>query len=175
MPDSSISMPESPIAELVRLIQLSVAPVFLLTGAATLLNVLGIRLGRIVDRTRILADQLRTLPKDQQVRSREELQFQLRRRRLISRAIAAVTGSALIVCVFIGSAFVAFFLDLRIAPFIAALFTLSMVGLIIALVLFLREILLASATLDIDLEGPSQADRRPLPDEVTSSSPRPAD
>jgi len=44
MPDSPISMPESPIAELVRLIQLSVAPVFLLTGAATLLNVLGVRI-----------------------------------------------------------------------------------------------------------------------------------
>ena len=145
-------MPDSAMAELVRLIQLSVAPVFLLTGAATLLNVLGVRLGRIVDRTRILAEQLRVLPKDRQARPRNELQLQLRRRHLVNLAIAAVTGSALIVCVFIASAFIAFFLDLQIASLIAALFTLSMVGLIIALVLFLREVLLASATLDVDLD-----------------------
>jgi len=43
-------------------IQLSVAPVFLLAGIAGMLNVLSIRLGRIVDRARIVEARLMAEP-----------------------------------------------------------------------------------------------------------------
>ena len=42
-----------------HVIQLAIAPVFLLTGVATKLTVLTNRLARIIDRTRVLEDRLR--------------------------------------------------------------------------------------------------------------------
>jgi len=41
-------------------IQLSVAPVFLLAGIAGMLNVLSVRLGRVVDRARVVEPRLVT-------------------------------------------------------------------------------------------------------------------
>ena len=46
--------------KIAHIIQLSVAPVFLLTGVATLLNVLSGRLARIIDRARVLEKELDT-------------------------------------------------------------------------------------------------------------------
>jgi hypothetical protein len=43
------------IEEIARVIQLSIAPVFLITGIAGLLGVLSGRLGRTIDRARVLA------------------------------------------------------------------------------------------------------------------------
>jgi hypothetical protein len=46
------------IDEIAHVIQLSIAPVFLLTGVGTLLNVLSGRLARIIDRARVLEQRL---------------------------------------------------------------------------------------------------------------------
>jgi len=48
------------IDEIAHIIQLSIAPVFLLTGVGTLLNVLSGRLARIIDRARVLEQRLET-------------------------------------------------------------------------------------------------------------------
>ena len=45
---------ESSISDLAQVIQIVVAPVFMLTGIAGFLNVMSGRLGRIVDRARII-------------------------------------------------------------------------------------------------------------------------
>ena len=47
-------LPESPIETIAHVIQLAVAPVFLLTGIGGMLSVMTNRLGRIVDRARAL-------------------------------------------------------------------------------------------------------------------------
>lgn len=46
--------PESGLTEIAHVIQLAVAPVFLLTGVAGILSVLTNRLARIIDRARVL-------------------------------------------------------------------------------------------------------------------------
>jgi len=46
--------PEERIAAIAHVIQLSIAPVFLISGVATFLSVLTNRLARIVDRARVL-------------------------------------------------------------------------------------------------------------------------
>src|SRR5256885_12816401 len=45
------------IEEIARVIQLSIAPVFLITGISGLLGVLSGRLGRTIDRARVLAKE----------------------------------------------------------------------------------------------------------------------
>jgi len=50
--------PETRISAIAHVIQLAIAPVFLISGVATLLSVLANRLGRIVDRARVLEAKL---------------------------------------------------------------------------------------------------------------------
>ena len=49
---------ESHVLDISHVIQLAVAPVFLLTAIATLINAMNTRLGRIVDRRRLVVGQL---------------------------------------------------------------------------------------------------------------------
>jgi uncharacterized protein DUF2721 len=50
-------MTETHITDIARVIQLAIAPVFLLTAVGTIIGVFSKRLARIVDRTRVLEDQ----------------------------------------------------------------------------------------------------------------------
>jgi hypothetical protein len=71
------------IDEIAHLIQLSVAPVFLLTGVGTLLNVLSGRLGRIIDRARVLEQRLDTPEPPHENAIMSELRILERRGKLI--------------------------------------------------------------------------------------------
>ena len=130
-------------------IQLAVAPVFLLTGIGAFLSVLSFRLGRVVDRARQLEDRLAGADEERQLGIHNELGFLSRRSRLINRAITLCTACALLVCTVIVVLFVGAFGGLDVAYPIAMLFIVSMVSLIASLLIFLREIQLATATLRI--------------------------
>jgi hypothetical protein len=135
---------ESPIADVAHVIQLSVAPVFLLTATGTILGVLSTRLGRIVDRSRVLKDRLAGLAPELRAPLDQELALLLRRRHLVNMAITSSTCAALMVAGVIASAFLGFLLSWKVAGAIAVLFILAMIFLVAALLLFLREVLIAA-------------------------------
>jgi hypothetical protein len=93
------------IGDTTHAIQLALAPVFLLTGIAGILNVMAGRLARIIDRGRQLTEQ--TVPPHLQLAERLQLELQglERRRHLASAAITACTLSALLVCSVIAALF----------------------------------------------------------------------
>jgi len=136
----------APLADLAHTIQLAVAPVFLLTAIGTILNVLSARLGRIVDRARVL--QSRRNEPDEVIRQEHdaELANLSQRRWLINYAVTSATVAALQVCILIAVAFIGFMMHSNFSLLIAGLFIGSMAAFILALVLFLREILMAVAT-----------------------------
>jgi hypothetical protein len=126
-----------------HVIQLAIAPVFMLTAIGTVLNVLAGRLGRAVDRRRVLAGRLPGLDDGIAEAARSELDYQIRRIELIYIAIQMAVLSALLTCLLIALAFVDAFVALDLAKIIAVLFVLAMVALIASLTIFLREIFLA--------------------------------
>jgi sterol desaturase/sphingolipid hydroxylase (fatty acid hydroxylase superfamily) len=136
-------MPEAPVGDIARTIQLAIAPVFLLTALGTMLSVFSARLGRIVDRARLLGDRMVSAPADRQASLRDEIVVLGVRRRLVHVAITCATLAALLVCVMIAVAFVGSILHMATAQVIAGLFILVMAAFITALVYFLREILTA--------------------------------
>jgi hypothetical protein len=144
--------------DVARAIQLALAPVFLLTGIAGILNVMSGRLGRIVDRSRHLVEA----PPGSIILSPEKIAAELRilerRRRLANAAITACTLSALFVCVVIATLFVEVLLKLHLKWFEGVVFTASTLALVIGLALFLREVHLATHSVRIELE---QAARKP--------------
>lgn len=134
--------------DLSHLIQLAVAPVFLLAGIAGFLNVMSGRLGRIVDRARIVERRVLTL-KDETLISRihKELKALRRRMTLISWSIGLCTVSALLVCLLVVTLFVGSYWGVNVGIAIAAFFVLAMFALIVALILFIKETMLATRTL----------------------------
>jgi hypothetical protein len=137
------------IYDISHVIQLSVAPVFLLTSIGTILGVLSGRLARIVDRARALNERLEDSPENQVSPIHAEMRTLAQRRRLINFAITFGTTAALLVCVSIATVFLGAVMKANVAVTVALLFILAMVAFVAALVSFLREVLLAVRSLHL--------------------------
>ena len=134
------------IPEIAGVIQLAVAPVFLLTAIGTVIAGLNVRLGRAVDRRRELEGRLPSLPEGELSSAREELAVIARRIRFVYFAILSAVVSALFVCLLIAGAFLGAFVRADLSYTIGMMFVLAMLALIACLLLFLREIFLAVST-----------------------------
>src|SRR5690606_4528019 len=141
----------STLVSIAHLIQLAVAPVFLLTGVSALLGVLTGRISRIVDSARKLESELPSIPVTHQQELRLELKRLGRRARLTYWSISLCTISALMVCTMIALLFIGHFVTVRMATVVAMLFIIAMVALILGLLCFLREVYLAVRNLRIEL------------------------
>lgn len=131
------------VIDVARLIQLAVAPVFLLTAVGTMIGVLSTRLGRAVDRSRYLEERLRQMLPEGQKLARDELATLSRRVRLVYGAMVLAVICALFVGLLIAVAFVDAFIEIDLSKFIGLLFIGAMVAFIFSLLVFLREIFLA--------------------------------
>jgi hypothetical protein len=136
----------SPIA---HVIQLSVAPVFLLTGIGAILGVMTSRLGRIIDRARALEARLEGATADRVQTIEADLDTLTRRARLIGPAITLCTATALLVCLVIAILFLSAFLRFDASVAVALLFIAAMVAFFFGLLWFLREIFVATSNLRI--------------------------
>jgi hypothetical protein len=137
---------EPHIPEITNVIQLAVAPVFMLTAVGTILAALNIRLGRAVDRRRVLEQGLAALSAGQLEDARAELAQIARRIRYVYLSIVCSVLSGLFVCLLIAGAFIGAFVAANLTRMVAALFVLAVASLTASLLLFLREIFLAVST-----------------------------
>ena len=101
-----IAFPQAHVSELAQVIQLSVAPVFLLAGLGAIINAMSTRLGRVIDRARLHEGELPGAEAARAERLHRELKTLAVRARLISRAIALSVLCALLVTVLITIAFI---------------------------------------------------------------------
>ena len=138
----------SGITAVAHVIQLAVAPVFLLSGIGAMLAVMTNRLARVIDRARLLEAQLPAKPGDA-----ESIHGQLatlsRRAKLVGRSITLCTITALLVCAVIAVLFLSAFLGFDASVPVALLFVAAMLAFFTGLLTFLREIFLATASLRI--------------------------
>jgi uncharacterized protein DUF2721 len=140
---------ESPVVAIGHVIQLAVAPVFLLTGVSGLLAVLINRLARIIDRARTLEERVARAAEDAQAPMYAELRLLSRRARLINSAVSLCTVCALLICTVIVTLFASAFLLTDLSIVVGISFTGAMLALFSALVSFLREVHLATRNLRI--------------------------
>lgn len=135
--------------DIAHVIQLAVAPVFLLAGIGAFVNAFAARLGRIFDRIRLLEREYETAGPDKRVLMQRELTFLARRARLNYWGIALTILPAFIVCVLVTLAFLAYFLGFESRLPIGILFIAAMLCLIGGLLAFLREVFWAVRRLSI--------------------------
>ena len=142
-------MGEIEISPIAHVIQLSVAPVFLLSGIGAILAVMTSRLGRIIDRARALEVQLENAPADRVATLEADLETLAHRARLIGPAITLCTATALLVCTVIAVLFLSAFLHFDASVPVALLFVAAMLAFFLGLLWFLREIFVATSSLRI--------------------------
>jgi hypothetical protein len=124
-----------------QIIQVAVAPVFLLAGIAGLLSVLSTRLGRITDRARVIEGRIPSARSEEQKDLlRAETTSLWSRILLINWAIRLCVGGALMICLVIMTLFIGDFLPFNLSMLIVALFLLAMVLVISGLLFLLREV-----------------------------------
>jgi hypothetical protein len=139
---------DPPISDVAHVIQLVVAPAFLITGIGAMLGVMTTRLARTVDRARVIEA---LDPDDPRYAAEFEREIAVlrRRARLIGLSVGLCTFAALLIAAVIGILFLSAVIELRAAMPVSLLFITAMVALILALLFFLREVYVASASLRI--------------------------
>lgn len=135
------------ITSLAQVIQLAVAPVFLLAGVGATLNVLATRIGRIIDRARPMEEHLTTAEGDRAKDLQDRLRVLSWRATWINRAMALCVTSGLLVSLVVASLFISSMLRIDLAMPIAVTFVLALLSLAASLLCFLREVFIATASL----------------------------
>lgn len=136
----------SSIEAVAQVIQLAVAPVFLLAGIAGLLGVLSTRLARIIDRARVIERRIPAAKSDEQrTLMRRETKVLWRRIALINWAIRLCIAGALSICLVIMALFLGEFVAVNIALIVAVLFVTAMVLIVTGLLFLLSEVSLSTS------------------------------
>jgi hypothetical protein len=116
------------ITAIAYVIQLSVAPVFLLSGIGAMLAVMTNRLGRIVDYDRVIKERIVQTGDQPSSTVMSELGALSRRSRLIGHSITLCTLTALLVCAVIGMLFLNAVLQFDTSTTVAILFIAAMLA-----------------------------------------------
>jgi hypothetical protein len=127
-----------------QIIQLAIAPVFLLVGIGSFLNVMTGRLARIVDRVRMLEEDVLTADGQRRCDEIGELSILSRRLNICQWAIAMCTISAVLVCVMVIVLFVGGAATMDFAAPVAWLFIAIMAALTLGLLLFFLEVTIST-------------------------------
>lgn len=134
------------------IIQTAITPVILLSGVGALMITLTNRMGRIVDRTRILAGQAQQAAEGARAPIDEQLRIMWSRAKLVRLAVTLAGFSMLLSCLLVMVIFVDAFLDRRFGVEMVLIFGVSVLALILSLVAFLRDIWVSLRALHIEVQ-----------------------
>ena len=125
----------SPVLDLAKAMQLSVAPVFLLTAISGLLGVISVRLTRVIERALVVQGD---------ATAAGDLQLLRRRMALLTRASALVTITGVLVAAVVAVTFLGAIAVVDLTPIVVSCFVLAMLSLMGGLLLLLLDTRLAS-------------------------------
>lgn len=153
-------------------ISLAVAPVFLLAGIAGLLGVMSTRLGRITDRARVIERRIPDAqgPEQEKVLYAEAASL-WERTHIINWAIRICTLGALAICLVIVTLFVGELVAFNVAVAVAVLFVAAMLCVISGLVLFLREVGIATGRMRLGMEAALSSSSQAVTSDDDSTDP----
>jgi uncharacterized protein YacL len=130
-------------------IQLALAPVFVLVAIGNIMNILSARLGRVVDRSRVLQALHGTTSGPDHDAVVREIRMVDDRIRIIGRAIMLLVASGLTIGLVVAILFVEELISTDMQLVAAAFFFVAIMLLMAALWQFMRETRLAAAALRI--------------------------
>jgi hypothetical protein len=129
-----------PLTDLIPTLQLAIGPVILISGVGLILLSMTNRFGRVIDRGRILTEDLRRAPRPVRPKIVAQLRILSRRARIVRAGIALAAVSVLLA---------------------AILFILCMLSLIISLLMFISDISLSLKAFWLEIPAEALSDVRP--------------
>ena len=145
--------------DVVPILQVAVGPVILISGVGLLLLSMTNRFGRLIDRSRQLARELRTASDDDRAGIISQVRILTARARLVRLAIALATTSILLAALLIILLFLTALFGLDVAVVLSLVFIACMACLIGSLLVFLRDINVSLHAFKLEIEA--AAERRP--------------
>jgi len=139
------------LADLIPTLQLAIGPVILISGVGLILLSMTNRCGRVIDRSRLLLQELRGAPDADRERILAELRILASRAKIVRTGIALAVLSVLLAALLIISLFLGALLRLGIAAVIVTLFILCMLSLVFSLFLFISDINLSLRALWLEM------------------------
>ncbi len=143
----------STMSELIPILQMAIGPVILISGVALLLLGMTTRMGRVIDRVRILCRELRTAPADDRRFILAQLGVLEQRAMLIRQAIIWGSVSVLFVALLIVTLFLAALLHWDAGWLIVLLFAGCLISMIASLVASIRDINRSLSALKLQLRA----------------------
>jgi len=142
------------ISELIPVLQVAIGPVVLISGVGLLLLTMTNRLGRVIDRSRMLTHDLKasSLNKLERERKLGQLKILVRRGNTLRQAIALAGLNVLLAAILIILLFLTALFKLEIAWLIALCFISGMLALIGSLTLFIWDVHRALAALNFEID-----------------------
>ena len=137
---------------LISVLRLSISPVILISGVGLILLSMTNRFGRVIDRSRLLADSIRCeSPKKIKNYFSQELRILYRRAKLLRLAITLASLSLLFAAILIIALFIIKLTAMGAVWVIIALFIACMVTLLAGLVVFIVDVNVSLAALKIEM------------------------
>ena len=128
-------------ADIVTVLQIAMAPAFLLVAMGSMLNIFTGRLARIIDRSRLMQNRFLETEGAEHILCVNELRDLQLRIKYVNSAIYFSVVSAIVVCILIGLLFVMGLTSYPLlAEVVAGAFVVAISLLSLALVQFLREV-----------------------------------
>lgn len=152
------NMPFTSVNSLIPILQVAIGPVILVSGVGLLLLTMTNRLGRVIDRARILAQEQRDNLQADSSRILSQLEILTRRAELIRRAITLSSVSVLFAALLVITLFFTALFQLETAIFISVLFMICMLSLIASLIYFIQDLNLSLTALKYDLQDVIDSD-----------------
>ena len=141
------------VVELIPVLQVAVGPAVLVSGVGLLILSLTNRLGRVVDRGRSLARELRENPQPNNTNADTQLHILSYRANLLQRAIIFAVLCVLFAAILIITLFITAALKFEDVWLIGALFVGALVSLIVSLISFLQELHQSLTAFYMDIKG----------------------
>jgi uncharacterized membrane protein SirB2 len=141
------------VTELIPVLQTAIGPVILISGIGLLLLTMTNRLGRAIDRARILDEQFPQIAEAERSRKTAQLTILWRRARIIRFAITLASTSALCAALLIVVLFLTALFQFETAWLISTLFILCILTLVGSLLFFIHDVNRSLSALKLELEG----------------------
>jgi hypothetical protein len=133
-------------------IQLAISPMILMTGVGGLMLTLTNRMGRIVDRTRSLAEKVRSAVPEERAHFDSQLEILWSRAKMIRQAVTFAGLAMLLACLLVVVIFIDASVQREFGLELVVTFLASVLCLIAALVNFLRDIWVSLHALRLEVD-----------------------
>jgi hypothetical protein len=141
---------------LLAVIQAAIAPVVLISGVGLLLLTLSARLGRIVDRTRLVAAELHSSPPGERDALAHQLAVLRRRARLIRLSLSLSASAVALVGVVMTLLFLGLVLGWNVTLVCTLLFVAALTCVVVAMFVFVRELSESLVALELSIQPPGR-------------------